>query len=279
MHPCSYGLHRWRKARLLQPLDEGRLPNLADLWDGLKTVPGTVEEGRRYFVPFDCGHASVLYRNDLVDPADVEEESWGLLFDENYAGRLAMYDGGTEMVEIAARMLGHETSATLEEADFHSIKRLLLRQRQLTRFYWRDAAEIEHALADGEIVAAFAWNDSALRVRDLGAPVRFMEPKEGRLTWVCGFVRHAGALASEDAAHDFIDAMLAPETGKALIETCRVGHANRKAYGLVEPDLLDRLGWPDPPTSFARCLVPQEAEEPYRSRCLNLVNEVRAGLN
>ena len=37
-------------------------------------------------------------------------------------------------------------------------------QRGLIRFYWRDPAEMEHALASGEIAAAFAWNDSARRV-------------------------------------------------------------------------------------------------------------------
>jgi spermidine/putrescine transport system substrate-binding protein len=278
MHPCSYGLRRWREAGLLQPLDEALLPNLADVWDGLKTIPQTVHEGRRWFAPFDCGNASILYRTDLVDPADVAEESWSLLFNDNYAGRLAMYDAGAEMVAIAALTLGYG-AADLDEAQLGSVKLMLARQRGLVRFYWREAGEIEHALASGEIVAAYAWNDSAARVNEMGVPVRFMTPREGRLTWACGLVRRAGATGDAAAAHDFIDAMLAPESGKFMLETYGVGHSNRKAYDLVDAGLPKRLGWEDAAASFDRCVVLQEAEEPYRSRYQNLVTRVKAGLD
>jgi spermidine/putrescine-binding protein len=278
MHPCSYGLKSWREAGLLQPLDERLLPNLADAWDRLKTIPETVHGGRRWFAPFDCGNASVLYRTDLVDPADVAEESWSLLFNDNYAGRLAMYDAGAEMVAIAALTLGYGT-APLDEDQLDRVKQLLARQRALLRFYWREADEIEHALASGEIVAAYAWNDSAVRVNAMGMPVRFMEPREGRLTWACGLVRHAAAPGDAAAAHDFIDAMLAPEAGKFMLETYGVGHANRKAYPLADPALLKRLGWEDAAASFAKCVVLQEADEPYRSRCQNLVTQVKGGLD
>jgi spermidine/putrescine-binding protein len=278
MHPCSYGLRRWREAGLLKPLDERLLPNLADAWDCLKTIPETVHEGQRWFAPFDCGNASVLYRTDLVDPADVAEESWSLLFNDNYAGRLAMYDAGAEMVAIAALTLGYGT-APLGDDQLAQAKLLLTRQRELVRFYWRDASEIEHALASGEIVAAYAWNDSAARVNAMGVPIRFMEPREGRLTWACGLVRHAAASADAAAAHDFIDAMLAPEAGKFVLETYGVGHANRKAYASVDAALLSRLGWEDAAASFGRCVVLQEAEEPYRSRYQNLVTQVKAGLD
>jgi spermidine/putrescine transport system substrate-binding protein len=279
MHPCSYGLRRWREAGLLQPLDTTRLPNLADVWDCMKDIPETVHEGRRYFAPFDCGYASILYRTDLVDPADVAEESWWLLFDERYAGRLAMYDAGPEMIDIAALVLGFADVAALDQAQLAEVKQLLLRQRDILRFYWRESAEVEHALASGEIVAGYAWNDSARQLAKMGVPVRFMEPREGRLAWVCGLVRHAAAPGDAATAHDFINAMLAPQAGKFLIETFGVGHANRRSYDLVRPDLLAELGLAAAGESFARCLMPRAPQEPFRSRYLNLVNAVKAGLD
>ncbi len=220
----------------------------------------------------------MLYRTDLVDPADVEEESWSLLFNDAYAGRLAMYDAGPEMVAIAALTLGYGAGASLDDDQLERVRLLLTRQRALVRFYWREAEEMEHALASGEVVAAYAWNDSALRVTAMGVPVRFMEPREGRLAWVCGLVRHAAAGGDEAAAHDFIDSMLSAEAGRFLIETFSVGHANRAAYGQVNPELLAQLGWADPARSFERCVVLEEPEEPLRSRYLNLVTRVKAGL-
>ncbi|MBX6320376.1 MAG: extracellular solute-binding protein [Rhodospirillaceae bacterium] len=279
MHPCAYDLRRWREAGLLRPLDERLLPNLADVWDRLKAIPQTVYRGQRWFAPFDCGHASVLYRTDLVDPADVEEESWALLFDDAYAGRLAMYDAGPELVATAALALGYGAGASLDDDQLDRVRLLLSRQRVLLRFYWREAEEMEHALASGEIVASYAWNDSALRVAAMGVPVRFMEPREGRLAWVCGLVRHAAAPGDEVAAHDFINAMLAPEAGQFLIETYSVGHANRKAFARVDPELLAELGWADAAASFRHCMVLEEPEEPLRSRYLDLVARMKAGLD
>lgn len=279
MHPCSYALRRWREAGLLQPIDVPRLSHFGELWDGLLSIADTVHDGYRYFVPFDCGQASILYRTDLVDPADAEQESWEMLFNDNYAGRLAMYDGGQTLVDVAALVLGYGVGTTLDEDQLDEVRGLLVEQRGLLRFYWRDPQEMEHALASGELVAAYAWNDSAMRVADMGVPIRFMAPREGRLTWACGLVRHAAAGGDQAAAHDLIDAMLAPDAGKTLIETFGVGHANRGAYELVDPGLLERLGLADPAGLFARCIVPREPEEPDRSRYLNLVNEVKAGVN
>ena len=51
----------------------------------------------------DWGQASILYRTDLVD---IEEESWGLLWDERYAGRLAMIDSLIHGVMVAAIYAG-----------------------------------------------------------------------------------------------------------------------------------------------------------------------------
>lgn len=279
MHPCSYDLRRWREAGLLQPIEVSRLSHFGELWEGLLTIPETVHEGYRYFVPVDCGQASVLYRTDLVDPYDVEQESWDLLFNDSYAGRLAMYDTGQTLVDIAAMVLGYGQGTALDEEQLEAVRELLVEQRSALRFYWRDPAEMEHALASGEIVAAFAWNASVRRVSEMGVPVRFMEPREGRLTWVCGLVRHAQAAGDPAMAHAVIDAMLAPESGKALIETFGIGHANRHAYELVDADLLARLGMESPASLFARCIVPRQPEEPHRSRYLNLVNEVKAGLD
>src|SRR3546814_1300042 len=85
---------------------------------------------------------------------------------------------------------------------------MLVKQRDLMPFYWSDATQIEQALASGEIVAAYAWNDAVGALKEQGIPIAFMTPKEGSLPWVCGLVLHKDAQAV-DLAYDFMDAMLA----------------------------------------------------------------------
>jgi len=279
MHPCSYNVQRWREAGVLQPIDTGRIPNYADVWDKFKSIPKTAFEGATYFVPWECGNASILYRTDLVDPADVTPESWSLLFNEKYAGKLSMYDTDTTFVEIAARVLGYENLTTLSDAQLATIKPMLVKQRKIMRFYWSDATTLNQAMAAGELVAAYAWNESITALKKEGIPVKYMNPKEGILTWVCGLVRHKNPPGDEQAAYDFIDAMLEPEVGKYMITEVGYGHSNRKAYALVDPAILEGLGWSDPEAVFATSSISDEAEGEYREKYIALVNDVKAGID
>ena len=55
-----------------------------------------------------------------------------------------------------------------------------------SRFLWNDATEMIQGLASGEIVAAYAWNDTAKNLQAQGIPVAYAKPKEGYFTWFCG---------------------------------------------------------------------------------------------
>lgn len=279
-HPCSYNLKRWRDAGVIQPIDVSRLSNWPDIWPKFQTIPQAQFEGKEWFVPFDCGSSSVLYRTDLVDPEDVKDPSWTLLFNEKYKGRLSMYNTDTTLVEIAARILGmYDDYLHLNEDQLKQVQELLSKQRDLLRFYWDDQTQVEQGLASGELVAAYAWNGSVKVLRDQGIPVDYLVPKEGVLIWVCGLVRGADAPGDEQAAYDFIDAMISPEAGAFLLEQQGYGHSNRKSYERVPKEVLASLGYADPEASFATASVSDEAEDPYRSRYIALVDNVKAGTN
>ena len=72
--------------------------------------------------------------------------------------------------------------------------------------------------------------------------VKFMNPKEGPMTWTCGISLMADAdPAKLDRSYAIIDALLAPDAGAWHIMDSGYGHANLKAYDLVdEADLIAR---------------------------------------
>src|SRR5690606_22086682 len=152
---------------------------------------------------------SILYRTDEVAPEDAT--SWDLLFNEKYAGRLSMFDTDTTIIEIAARILGYDNYTTLSDEQLATIKPMIAKQRDLLRFYWGDPTQIEQALASGELVAAYAWNDTYKKLKDMGLPVAYMTPKEGMLTWVCGLCIDARRTGDDQVVYDFIDSMISPE--------------------------------------------------------------------
>ena len=278
MHPCSYNIKRWKDAGVLQPFDVSRIPEYGNIWERFRTIPQTSFDDQVYLIPFDAGMSSILYRPDLVDPADVADPSWGLLFNEKYKGKLSMYNTDTTFIELAARVMGiYADYQHLSDEQLAAIKVMLVKQKELMRFYWDDATQMEQAMASGELVAAYAWNGSVTALRKQGIPVEYMVPKEGVLGWCCGMVRHAQAPGDEAAAYDMVNAMLDPEAGKFLIEQQGYFHSNSKSYALVDKEILAGLGVADPEPAFNALAIDPEPEEPYRSKYIALVDQVKSG--
>lgn len=273
-HPCSYSVPRWRDAGILKPIDPTRLQYYDDIFPQLKTIGGTNFDGSPYFVPWDWGNSSVLYRTDLVDS---NTDSWMLLFDEKYAGRLATYDSVDGAFASAALALGFRNIATLDDDQIAKVKELLIAQRPLLRYYWADNTAVEQSMASGEVVATYAWNSSYHALKSEGLPVAYMNPKEGILTWVCGLALVADAPGDEQAAYDLIDAMLDPRSGKELIEQFGYGHSNQRSFDVASPQRLEELGLSDPAGLFAQGVFLEEVPPATKEKYVAAFEEVKAG--
>ncbi len=234
-HPCSGMTGRWRDAGLIQSIDTSKLSNWGDVFDDLKTLKFTQDAGDQWFVPFDWGQTSITYRKDLIDWQG-QPESWSLLWDERYKGKLAMIDAAEDAWWCAAIYAGIDVN-NVTDTDLETVRELLVKQRPLLRYYSSDMTTIEQGLASGELVAAMTWNSSPLELKNQGLNVAFADVKEGALTWVCGLVLASDA-PHYDKAHDLIDAMIGPRPGIFLITEYGYGHSNQKAFEATEEDVL-----------------------------------------
>jgi spermidine/putrescine transport system substrate-binding protein len=240
----TYSVARWRDGDVLQPLDPTRISTWGDLFEGLRNATDAVADGQQWLCPVGWGTTSVLYRSDLVD---VKEESWGLLWDSRYEGRMAMIDGVADAVAGAAIYAG-VNPYTMDEAAIGEVKKAMCAQKPLLRMYTSDMASLEQAMASGEIVAAMTWNDAYAALKSQGVPVTYMlAPKEGISTWASCLVLNKDA-EHVDLAYDLIDSVTSPEAGAFWMTTYGFGHANVKAYDMVPADQLEALGIPADPT-------------------------------
>lgn len=277
-HPCSDNVTPWYEAGLLAPIDTSRLKHWDDYFEVFAQIDETLTaDGENLFIPFEWGNSSILYRTDIVD---IEEESWSLLFDERYEGKLATYNAPYPGVQVPAMILGYKNLETLTDAQLEEIRKLLVKQRGLLRFYWDSQSEAGQAMAAGEIVATYAWNSLVKPMKDEGLEVKFMTPKEGARTWVCGLVLTVPELrvGSDERVYDFLDAMMSPEAGAFLISEYGYGHGNSKAFDLVPAERLEEVGLPDPNKfleigNFLKP-IPKEFDEKY----VRLWEEVTLGM-
>src|SRR5262249_5401831 len=88
-HPYTGWLQFYVDEGLVAEIDTSKLKNWDKVPDSFKKI-GQIN-GKQYFVPWDWGFTSILYRTDkITTPVD----SWGILFDNKYKGHLSMWDDG-----------------------------------------------------------------------------------------------------------------------------------------------------------------------------------------
>lgn len=272
-HPCISQMVRWRSSGEIQPIDVSRLENWSSLFPDLRNLEAGKEGDKQFFVPVDWGNTSVIYRTDLVE---VEEESYGLLWDERYKGRLSIGNEVADTSSITLAYIGAKDPFNPTDEELQKVREAWQKQRPLIRMYWSDTSEIEQALATGEIVASTSWNSSVNQLKKQGLPVKFMNPKEGIICWACGLVMDAKA-EHVDAAYELIDAIISPETGQFLLSAYGYGHSNQKAFDLVDDETLASIGIPrDPSELFAGGLFSQG--NPRIAELQQIFEEVKAGL-
>jgi len=91
-------------------------------------------------------------------------------------------------------------------------------------------------------------------------------------------VRHAKAPGDEQAAYDFLNAMLDPESGKWLIEQQGYFHSNPPQLQDRRPQDSRRHGRQRSGSDLRGALDRSRARRALRSKYIELVNNVKAGL-
>ncbi len=283
MFPCSYKLRQWYDAGLLGAIDTGLLSNWDDVIPSLKNINDSVIDDKRIFVPMDWGQTSVTFRTDLApEYVDEENHTWGILWDPNYTGRLSMIDSLIDGVAVAGIYGGLENPYDLSDpADMELVASLLREQLPLLRYYAASMSDVEQSMASGELVAAATWNASVLELRNQGVPVAFMNPKEGAMTWVCGFTRSTMNDGESDEmivkAHEVIDSFISSEAGAWEIVNYGYGHSNAKAFEMVSDEELDARGLSRNPDDLLSSGIFQIAMTP-EDQIQIMFEEVKAGL-
>jgi spermidine/putrescine transport system substrate-binding protein len=259
--PCLSDVPRWSDTGLFQPIDPARLSNWPDVMPELWDVPYNRKDDKIWLMPWEWGQTSVAYRTDLYD-LEGAEESWDMLWNPKYAGRLGMLAGGGDAWWCAAIKAGVPFEQIHTDEAFEKIAGVLREQRPLIRMYTDDTTSSDTALAAGEIVAIMAWNSSVVSLTGQGVPVKFAKPKEGALTWVCGQMLHRDA-PKIDSAYDILDSLISVSASVAQIRGSGYGAANRKAFDEFSDEELANLGLSRNPAEILQAGhfgIPQTAE-------------------
>ena len=251
-HPCYDKVARWNKEGLLQPIDTKRIKNWDSIFPVFRNLPDLqAGDGKVWMVPWDWGNTSILYRTDLVEGSRAELEP--------AVGQAICRPHGDH--RRGARHAGRRGAAGRRQSVRHDGRPRWTRwptscasSGRCCGNYTTDMTSVEQSLSSGELVAAMTWNASATALKKQGVPVEFMKPKEGMLTWACGFVMLKDA-KNVDLAYDFINSRLETESGKYLIEAYGYGSSTSTAFAAVPKEELDKLQLPADPEVMLKTTV------------------------
>src|SRR6185369_7078823 len=152
-HPYTGWLQFYVDEGLVQPIDTSKLKNWDKVPEYFKKI-GQIN-GKQYFVPWDWGFSSILYRTDKIPNVD----SWNVLMDSQYKGHLSMWDDGPGAVTVSAYIHGYdETNITADQ--LAAIKAEWTTQAPLNKTYWSAPADLESLMNSGEVWAGYAWQGS-----------------------------------------------------------------------------------------------------------------------
>lgn len=253
VYPQSYTIRRWHEAGLVEPVDTSKLSNWNDIFPSLRGLDGVRIDGETMWVPTDWGLSSVLVRTDLA-PDYADADTWDILWDRKYSGRLAALDSMADAVGAAALHVG-VNAYNMSDADVAKVRAALVEQRPLLRFYSNDPTTLQQALTSGEIVAANTWNDSYISMKGQGLPVRYMRPKQGIMAWVGGLSIVKGT-PHKELAHEVIDAYLDKKARAFGMSQYGYGSATAGGFAEVDDATLQRLDLPrDPKDLLAKSVV------------------------
>ncbi|HEX7172525.1 MAG TPA: extracellular solute-binding protein [Candidatus Limnocylindria bacterium] len=227
-------------AGLVREIDTSKLTN----WD---KVPVEYQQlgqidGKQYFVPWDWGFTSILYNTEQVE----EVTSWDVLFDEQYAGHVSMWNDGPGAVAVSSYIHGwDETNLTDEQ--LAEIEAEWIAQKPLNAFYWTgEYVDLCPAVQDGTVWVAYAWQGCYATALAAGDPVAYANPEEGRNSWV-GLYGISAETESYNLALEFLDMKLAEASCGNAVTLFYYGCANGDVMAAIEdPVLIEAFGINDP---------------------------------
>lgn len=215
-HICAGSVTKFVESGLLEPWDLAKIPEWPNLNRDL-TGQRVGSEEEVYFVPVDFGSTAIAYDTEKVPAEDVA--TLQVFLNPEYQGRMALPDNVDDAYALAYLATGVQNWTEATDAEFEAASDWLRKAHPNLRTYWTDPAELAQLLSSGEILVAWAWNETLPTMNEEDFPIGFQrEAEEGSSLWLCGYVNMKEGAGEEQLGYDYINAMLDASSTVALLD-------------------------------------------------------------
>lgn len=213
--------------------------NFSYIDDDFKGENCSYDPENLYSVPYTYGMVGILYNETMVDEEDLADESWSLLWNPKYKGKILQFNNPRDGFGTAMYYLGIDINST-DRADWDRALEKLLEQKPLVQGYVSD--EIYNKMISGSAAIAPYYAGDYLTMVDPddgNENLRFYYPSEGTNVFVDAMCIPKNAKQKEIAV-EYINFLLSEEP--AVANAVYIGYASPNTLVVENEDYLDEMG-------------------------------------
>ena len=236
--PSDYMIQKMIEEDMLLPFGADSVENYKYISDAFKGM--YYDEDELYSVPYTYGMIGIMYNTALVDAEDYENQSWDLLWNEKYKGKILQFNNPRDAFGSAMYLLGLDVNSTDKDV-WNTALAKLSEQKPLVQAYVNDEIFNKMTTASAAIAPYFAGDFIIMAGEN--EDLAFYYPKEGVNYFVDAMCIPKNANQPE-IAKEYINFMLSEEV--AVANALYIGYASPNTLvangDYIHPDYLDEMG-------------------------------------
>lgn len=223
--PSDYMIERMINEGMIQELDFSNIPNYKYILDRYKSL--SYDPDNKYSVPYTVGMVGLIYNTKMVEGTP---DSWSILWDEAYKGKILQFDNSRDAFAIAQFLLGIDVN-TEDHTLWDKAADKLIEQKPLVKKYVMD--EVFNMMESGEAALAPYYAGDFLSMVENNPDLAFVYPKEGTNFFVDAVCIPTSA-KNKAGAEAYINFLLEPDIALAIAEC--ICYASPHSEVLNNPD-------------------------------------------
>lgn len=228
--PSDYMISKMIKEGLVQKLDMDNVPNYSYIMDNFRNL--AYDPDNEYSVPYTWGTVGIIYDSTMIDIPE-DEIDWDLLWNEDYADQILMFDNPRDAFAIAEILNGSSIN-TEDSEELTAAADKLKEQKKIVQGYVMD--EIFDKIGAGDALIAPYYAGDALTIMEENEDLNFVIPKSGTNLFIDAMCIPSCSKQKE-AAEMYINFMCEPDIAYANIDYICYSTPHSAAYEMLDEEV------------------------------------------
>lgn len=246
--PSDYIIEKLIADDMLIPLDMDKIPNAKNIQQRMLDITDGFDPGNKYSLPYMWGTVGILYNTTMVDE---EVDSWDILWNEKYAGKIWQYDSVRDAIAVSLLRLGYDIN-TRNADEVAAARDELIKEIPLLKGLGTD--DIRTSMQNNKAALAVIYSGDAYACVDENPDLAYVVPKEGSNVWFDNVVIPKSAKNLE-AAHAFINFLNDANLAARNTEYIYYSTPNQGALDHLDEDFTSNEIFNPSDEILSRCVV------------------------